>query len=164
MTQITLSKEQNESFEVVYERHVNMLFRVSLAYVKNRATAEDIVADAFLKLLKANINFKNKEHEKAWLLRTTINLCKNHLKHWWSKRADIDDYKSLESLESFKDDDVLKTVMELPERYKAVTYLYYYEGYTSAEIAEMLEKPRSTILNHLSEARKLLRGVLENEG
>jgi len=164
MTPITLSKEQNEPFEVIYERHVNMLFRVALAYVKSRATAEDIVADAFLKLLKANISFKNREHEKALLLRMTINLCKNHLKHWWSKRADIDDYQSLEGSEEFRDDEVLKAVMELPERYKAVIYLYYYEGYASKEIAEMLEKPRSTILNHLSEARKLLRGVLENEG
>jgi len=164
MTQITLSTEQSESFEAVYERHVNMLFRVALAYVKSRATAEDIVADAFLKLLKANVGFKSQEHEKAWLLRTTINLCKNHQKHWWNKRADIDDYQSLASSEEFRDDEVLKAVMELPERYKAAIYLYYYEGYDSKEIAEMLEKPRSTILNHLSEARKLLKGVLENEG
>jgi len=150
-------------FEATYERHVDMLFRVSFSYVKNRAEAEDIVADAFVKLLKSDICFESMEHEKAWLLRTTINLCKDRLKHWWNKRADIDDYQSLASAAQFEGDETLKAVMELPERYKAVIYLYYYEGYSSAEISEILEKPRSTILNHLSEARKLLRGVLEDE-
>jgi len=96
-------------------------------------------------------------------LRTTINLCKDRLKHWWRSRANIEDFQHLVDAQQLPEDEIISTVMKLPERYKAVVYLYYYEGYSSPEIAEILKKPQSTILNHLSEARKILRGVLEDE-
>ena len=166
MAELSLSRgrdEPLESFEMTYERHIDMLYRVCFAYMKNAPETEDVVADAFVKLLESGKSFQSAEHEKAWLLRTSINLCKDRLKHWWRKRESIDDYESLSSEDRLPDDDVLRAVMGLHERYKAAIYLYYYEGYSSAEIAEMLKKPQSTILNHLSEARKLLRGVLENE-
>jgi len=151
-----------KSFDDTYETYVGMLHRVCFSYMKNQAEAEDVVADVFVKLLERGIVFESTEHEKAWLLRTSINLCKDRLKHWFRKRADIDDYSYLENPES-SDGETLKAIMELPERYKAVIYLYYYEGYSSTEIAEILKKPRSTVLNHLSEARKALKGVLEDE-
>jgi RNA polymerase sigma-70 factor (ECF subfamily) len=131
--------------------------------MKNSTDAEDIVADVFLKLLESKKRFQSLEHEKAWLIRVAINMCKNHLKHWWRKRANIEDYQNLESKHEFPSDEVLNAVSNLSERYRAVIYLYYYEGYSSAEIARILRKPRSTILNHLSEARKLLKGVLKDE-
>ena len=166
MIEVLLSKgrdEPLESFDVIYERHVSMLYRVCFSYMKNAPEAEDVVADVFVKLLAHGLKFQNTEHEKAWLLRTAINLCKDRLKHWWRKRADIDDYCNLECEGGFMETETMKAVMELPNRYKDVIYLYYYEGYSSTEVAEILKKPPSTILNHLSEARKLLRGVLENE-
>jgi RNA polymerase sigma-70 factor (ECF subfamily) len=79
------------------------------------------------------------------------------------KQGNLDDYQNVEGGNQFPDDETLIAVANLPERYRAVIYLYYYEGYSSAEIAGILKKPRSTILNHLSEARKKLKGVLENE-
>jgi len=130
--------------------------------MKNAPEAKDAVADVFIKLLKKGITFENEEHEKAWLLRTTINHCKNILKHWWRKTSNIDDYQNLES-EPFRDNHVLETVLALPERYKDVIYLYYYEGYATAEIAEILQKPHSTVRSHMSEARSLLKEILENE-
>jgi len=154
---------QSEIYEDIYERRVSMLYRVCLSYVKNPSDAEDIVADVFVKLLKRGLEFKNSEHEKAWLLRTAINLCKDHLKHWWRGRESIDDHTELESEDQLYDDETLRVIMELPERYKAVIYLYYYEGYSSLEIAEILKKPRSTVLNHLHEARKLMKEVLSDE-
>ena len=150
-------------FEEIYERNVNTLYRVCFSYMKNAADTEDAVADVFVKLLKSGKTFQSIEHEKAWLLRTAINRCKDYLKHWWRKRADIDDYDIAAPGNLPEIDEILESVLELPERYKAVIYLYYYEGYSSAEIASILNKPQSTILNHLSEARKYLKGVLENE-
>ena len=151
------------SFHDAYQDNVDMLFRVCFSYMKNVAEAEDVVADVFVKLLSVNKKFDSTEHEKAWLLRASINLCKDRLKHWWQGRVDIDECDFLKSKDEISGDETLKAILQLPERYKGVIYLYYYEGYSSAEIAQMLKKPRSTILNHLSEARKVLKGVLEDE-
>jgi RNA polymerase sigma-70 factor (ECF subfamily) len=153
--------EVSQSIEEIYERHVSMIYRVSFSYVKNTADAEDISSEVFAKLIRAGVKFKSAEHEKAWLLRTAINLCKNNLKHWRRKNENIDDYINLHNKNH--EDETLQAVMELPERYKYAVYLYYYEGYSSEEIARMLKKPRSTVLNHLHEARKILKGVLGNE-
>jgi RNA polymerase sigma-70 factor (ECF subfamily) len=152
-----------QSLDAIFARHVDMLYRVCFSYMKNAADAEDVVEDVFVKLLKCGKTFRSVEQEKAWLLRTAINRCKDCLKHWWHGRADLSDYGHLEGDVSFCEDETLKRVLELPARYKAVIYLYYYEGYSSAEIAKILKKPRSTVLNHMSEARKYLKGVLENE-
>jgi len=159
-----LGKEQtSQCLEKIYERHADMLYRVCFSYMKNRADTEDVVADVFVKLLNNGKSFQSSEHEKAWLLRTAINHCKDRLKHWWNTCTSIDNYEFLEDGNQLGENETLKTVLELPERYKAVIYLYYYEGYSSSEIAGILKKPQSTILNHLHEARKYLKGVLENE-
>ena len=163
---MTLQNVQDlpQSIEAVYERHIGMIYRVSYSYMKNAPDAEDISSEVFAQLLKKGVKFKNPEHEKAWLLRTAINLCKNNLKHWRRKNENIDDYYDLASdNHEHHEDETLTAVMDLPERYKSAVYLYYYEGYSAQEIAELLKKPRSTVLNHLHEARKILKGVLENE-
>jgi len=152
----------NEHFELVYEQYFDMVYRVAFSYMKTKAEAEDIAAEVFTKLLSGKIEFESSEHNKAWLLRTTINKCKDALRHWWRRRKDIDDYRHLQSNE-VQENPVLEIVLELPKKYKDVTYLYYYEGYKTAEIAKILQKPHSTVRNHLSEARKLLKEILENE-
>jgi RNA polymerase sigma-70 factor (ECF subfamily) len=125
--------------------------------LKNQSDAEDATADAFAKLMGKKVAFQNAEHEKAWFIRTTINTCKDYLKRWWHGNANIDDYEFLQGKDPFQVDETLKSVMELPVRYKAVIYLYYYEGYTSGDISRILKKPHSTIRSHLREARNLLR-------
>ena len=150
----------SKSVEEIYRRHFDMVYRVSFSYLKNQSDTEDATADVFAKLMQKSIAFQSAEHEKAWLIRTTINVCKNYLNHWWRSRADIDEYENLQSDDSLKIDETLKTVMELPTRYKDVIYLYYYEGYTTEEVAAILKKPHSTIRNHLSEARNKLRAFL----
>ena len=158
------SKEAlSNSIEEIYRRHFIMVYRIAFSYMKTPFDTEDVTADVFVKLMQKNVKHKNAEHEKAWLIRATINTCKDRLSHWWRSRADIDGCENLPSGDPFHIDETLQTVMELPTRYKDVIYLYYYEGYTSKEIAEILRQPYSTIRNHLCEARKLLRGVLENE-
>ena len=151
----------------IYERHNKMVYRVCFAYMKNTADTEDMVQDAFYQMIKTNVRFENAEHEKAWLIRTATNLCKNNLKHWWRKRENIDDidnYESIQTDNDFETDDILEIIMNLPDKYKTVIYLYYYEGYNSVEISKILKKPQSTIRNHLHEARELLRNRIENLG
>jgi RNA polymerase sigma-70 factor (ECF subfamily) len=152
-----------QSIEDIYMRHFDMVYRVAFSYLKNAHDTEDAVADVFVKLMNKGAAFQSDEHEKAWLLRAAINICKDRLKHWWRRRIDIDDCENLQSDDPFHIDETLKAVMELPTRYKDAIYLYYYEGYTTEEVAGILKKPRSTIRNHLREARNILRGVLEDE-
>jgi RNA polymerase sigma-70 factor (ECF subfamily) len=126
--------------------------------MKNAADAEDLTSEVFIKLLKHSPAFKSKEHEKAWLIRTAINQCKDNLKHWWRKREDLTDYsETLKSETVFGADDVINAVLTLPKKYKAVVCLYYFEGYRSSEISKLLGKPHSTIRNYLREARAILK-------
>jgi RNA polymerase sigma-70 factor (ECF subfamily) len=150
------------SIEEIYECHANMIYQVSFSYMKNAWDTEDIVEDVFVNLLKSKITFQSIEHEKAWLLRTAVNLCKNSLKHWRRKNVNIDDYANLQSRNS-QTSETFRAVMELPDKYKEAIYLHYYEGYTSEEISKILKRNQSTVRNHLQEAKKLLKEVLENE-
>ncbi|NLV23058.1 MAG: sigma-70 family RNA polymerase sigma factor [Syntrophomonadaceae bacterium] len=152
-----------QNIEEIYRRQFDMVYRISFSYLKNPSDTEDVAADVFAKLMKKGVVFQNAEHEKAWLIRTTVNTCKDYLKHLWRSHVNIDDYENLPSDDPFHIDETLRAVMKLPTRYKDVIYLFYYEGYTSEEIAEILRKPHSTIRGHLREARNLLKGVLENE-
>ena len=153
----------SQNIEDMYERHYDMIYRVSFSYLKNSEDTKDLISEIFLKLLQKKINFKNAEHEKAWLLRTTINLCKDFLKSWRRRNENIDDYINLSGENPFTANETVKIIMDLPERYRDVIYLYYYEGYTSDEISKILSKPHPTVRYHLQEARKYLKGVLENE-
>ena len=147
----------DKEIEEIYERHRITVYRVCFAYMKNPADTEDAVQETFIKLINNVPKFESEEHEKAWLIRTASNICKNELKHWRRNNENIDDHLELQTENEIKTDDVFQAVMGLPDKYKTVIYLYYYEGYDSAEIAGILKKPKSTIRNYLHEARKLLK-------
>ncbi|MCL1788927.1 MAG: RNA polymerase sigma factor [Oscillospiraceae bacterium] len=153
------TKNFKDSIEKIYQRHVKTVYRVCFTYMKNAADTEDATADTFVKLLKSRPAFTNEEHEKAWLIRTAGNVCKDKLKHWWRNREDIDSYSQLPAPLKTEsgEPDVTEAVLNLPDKYKTVVYLYYYEGYTTVEISKTLKKPQSTIRNYLHEARNLLK-------
>jgi len=144
----------------IYERYKDMIYRICFAYMKNVMDTEDVIQDTFVSLIKSGAVFENAVHEKAWLIRTATNLCKNALRHWWRRREDLDDYETMQASSVFEIDDTLNAVMKLPDKYKTTVYLYYYEGYDSVEISQLLQKPQSTIRYYLSQARKTLREIL----
>lgn len=144
----------------IYERHVDMVYRICFSYLKNTVDTEDMVQNTFIKIMEKSIIFENAEHEKAWLIVTASNLCKNHLKHWWQKRRNVEDHLTENSAADQPAPWLLDTVMKLPEKYKIVLYLYYYEGYDSSEIAKLLDKPQSTVRNDLHRGRKRLKEEL----
>ena len=145
----------------IYERQVDVVYRVCLSYTQNKSDTEDCVSDTFMKLIKSNVHFNDEEHEKAWLIRTATNICKNHLKHWTKKSVNIDEHENYGSYDNTQQSDVLTAVRALPDKLRTPIYLYYYEGYNSVEIAKMLNKPESTIRKHLKQARELLKTQLE---
>ena len=151
----------DEEITGIFKRHGQVVYRICFAYMKNHADAEDALQQTFFKLIEKRPVLTSEEHEKAWLMRTAANICKNALRYWWRKRQDIDDMHDLAT--NIEDDTVLQEVLKLPEKYKIVVYLYYYEGYNNVEIADILKKPPSTIRNHLREARSILRERLGDD-
>ena len=93
----------------------------------------------------------------------TVNRCLDHLKRRDNRHESIDVQTLAQDADQASRDEALTAILDLPDRYKAVIYMYYYEGYDSGEIAEILRKPASTIRNHLREARQYLKGVLTDE-
>ncbi len=158
----TLSRTDKEIADV-YERHKNTLYRICYAYMNNPADTEDAVETAFYRLISTGPRFENEAHEKAWLIRTAVNICKNELKAWRRKTENLEDHYELCGSADVETDSVISAVLGLPEKYKTVVYLYYYEGYRTPEIAEILKKPKSTVRNYLHEARALLRERLGDD-
>lgn len=146
----------NDEIERIYHEYSNMIYRICFAYMKNVSEAEDMVSDTFVQLIRKAPSFKNAEHEKAWLIRVATNLCKNALKHWQKKCVHMDEMEDA-SGEEMKIDETMEAIRNLPDKYKTVVYLFYYEGYNSEEIATILKKPSSTVRNHLREARGILK-------
>lgn len=146
----------NDEIERIYHKYNNMIYRICFAYMKNVPEAEDMVSDTFVQLIKKAPYFENAEHEKAWLIRVATNLCKNALKHWQTKCVHMDGMEDMSGNEMHIDE-TMEAIRNLPDKYKTVVYLFYYEGYKSEEIAKILKKPSSTIRNHLREARSILR-------
>jgi RNA polymerase sigma-70 factor (ECF subfamily) len=149
------------NIQIIYSKYFKTIYHICYAYMKNSADAEDMVANTFLQLMQCSKPFENDEHIKAWLIRTAGNICKNELKSHKRKNLNIDDYEYLETENIAENNDVLDSVLNLPEKYKTVIYLFYYEGYQTAEIAEILKKREGTIRSLLSRGREMLRSVLK---
>lgn len=153
----------NEELTRIYNRHVNTVFRVCFMYMKNQADTEDMVQNTFLRLMRDKTVFESEEHEKAWLIRTATNLCKDYFKHWWSKTVGIDRVADTAVTQTFEIDENLGKVLALPPKYKTPIYLYYYEGYSTVEIARILKKNQSTVRSWLYKGRNLLKMEMEGD-
>lgn len=115
-------RQENDIIKI-YTKHVDMVYRICFMYMKNKADAEDATQNTFIKLIQKKPVFENEEHEKAWLIVTATNLCKNHFKHWWRKNIDISLLE--EQGEETLEDETLKVLLKLPKKWKRILYLYY---------------------------------------
>ncbi|HHU48249.1 MAG: RNA polymerase sigma factor [Caldicoprobacterales bacterium] len=154
----------DEELIQIYDRHVKTVYRVCFLYMKNKADTEDMVQNTFLQLMRYKTAFQSTEHEKAWLIRTAINQCKDHFRSRWSGTLGLDQAPEASVHQDFEIDETLSKVLALPPKYKTAIYLYYYEGYSTPEIAEMMRKPQSTVRSWLHSGRKLLKLEIEREG
>lgn len=150
-----------KDFVSIYNNYVDMIYRLCFSFLKNKEDTEDAVQSAFIKYLKSGKKFENERHEKAWFIVTSSNICKDMLRQPWRHNISIDEYDFIQDTKNPADENVYTVIMDLPNKYKTVVYLYYYEGYKTQEIAEMLHKPSSTIRNHLTEARRYLKNILQ---
>ena len=144
----------------IYDRQVDTVYRICFSFMKNTADTEDMVQETFLRLLGSGVGFVSEEHEKAWLIVTASNLCKDTLKKWWRRTEDIDDPALGLQQPPVEIDEVLDAIMKLPADQKCVVYMYYYEGYSTADIAAYLRCPHATVRSRLSRARRTLKTKL----
>lgn len=149
----------------LYETHVDMVYRLCFTMLKNRFDTEDAVQNTFIKLMRHTRPFDSVEHEKAWLIVTASNTCKDALRRASRREESLDLQTELPAPAEADPacGAVLDAVLALPLKYRVPVYLYYYEGYSGAEIAAMLHKPASTIRNTLREARQNLKKQLGGE-
>lgn len=143
-----------------YEAYAEMIYRLGFTYMKNASDAEDVVQETFLRLVRQTAHFANEEHVKAWLIVTASNYCKSMLRHWWNRREEMRELEK-KSEDSPDQDAILDAVLELPDKYKTAIFLYYYEGYSSEEIARILHKPAGTIRSYLFKGRLLLKEIIQ---
>ena len=143
-------------FEAIYYRHKDTVYRIAFTYMKNRQESEDVLQDVFLKLYTSAPAFDGDEHERRWLIRVTVNQCKNRLQlYWHTKRCSLEQMGDI--ADSPDDREVIAAVLELPEKPRIAVYLYYVEGYKCREIAEILQIKESTVKMRLKRGRELLR-------
>lgn len=132
--------------------------------MRSSAEAEDCTEDVFVKVLTGEVQFNDEIHERKWLTVTAMNLCRDRLKIWKHKAVTpLDDEPEPAAPEPEDHSGVLEAVQSLPVKYKDVIWLYYYEGYQTEEIAQILGSPPSTIRNRMRDARRLLKDKLGGE-
>ena len=158
---VTLDRGEAERLVHAYS---DLILRLSYTYLKSTDDAQDICQTVFLKLLQKPQAFSAPEHEKAWIIRTTINACKDHLKSHWRKTTVPIEAAQHVPAPAAEPGSILASVNLLPPKYRAVIYLHYYEGYTAPEIAQLLGRLPSTVNTQLRRGREQLKTLLEKEG
>ncbi len=140
------------------ELHADTVWRICMVHLKNYSDTEDIFQTVFLKYALSSALFENEEHEKAWIIRVTINACKDLLKSFFRSRTVPIDELAFRETELVPDNiDVLEAVRSLPAKYRDVVYLHYYEEYTAPEISRILKKNVNTVYTLLTRSKQLLR-------
>ena len=142
-------------------KYSDMLYRICIVILCNEQDVQDAIQDTFCRYLEKAPDFHDEEHEKAWLLRTTLNragdLCR--------RRRDDACLDAAESVAAEAPDygPLLSAVRSLPQAYSAVIHLYYYEGYSIKEIARLLALPVPTVGTRLARGRERLREMLKED-
>ena len=162
-------KENTECFyEEVIQRNSEAVYRLAYSLVRTRSDADDIYQEVFLRYVRKKPVFDSAEHEKAWFLRVTVNCCKNYWKSPWVQRRSGLEEDALEkeaSCEAVDEDRILiETVKQLPEKYRVVIHLFYYEELSVEEIGKITGAKPSTVRTRLTRARRILKDLLEEKG
>ncbi len=150
--------------ERLVNTYADLILRLSYTYLKETQDAQDICQTVFLKFLEKPRAFQSPEHEKAWVIRCTVNACKDVLKsHWRKTTVTLEAALHVPAPEP-EEGSLLAALELLPPKYRVVIYLYYFEGYAAKEIADILGLRPATVNTQLSPGRAQLKNILEKEG
>ena len=146
------------------EQYADTVRRICLVHLKNQADTEDIFQNVFLKYALRSAPFEGPEHEKAWIIRVTVNACKDLLRSFFhSRTVPLEEVIQQAAPATTEQREVLLAVLALPEKYRNVIYLHYYEGYSAPEIGALLGKKPNTVYTLLTRGRQMLKTALGGE-
>ncbi len=147
------------TYDEIADKYIDTIYRLALARTKSPQYAEDITQDVFVKLLSLKKDFETEEHLKAWLLRVTINLTKDlFASAWYRKTGELSEDVSYEDEEK---SDLYYAMMKLPQKYRTVIHLHYYEGYSVEETAKIVGVSAGTVKSQLHRGRGMLKEIME---
>ena len=150
--------------EVVIHQSGDMVERLCFLHLGQDSDRQDVFQNVFLKYALSTTAFQSPEHRKAWLIRVTVNACRDRLRSFFRRfSVGLEEGESLPAPSELAHQELLEAVRALPGRYRDVIYLHYYEGYSAVEIAQMLGKRPNTIYTRLARARDQLRETLGGE-
>ena len=152
----------DEFFVKAYEANKNSVYAVIYNFTRNTADASDLTQETFIKLYACEKEFESDEHIKAWLLRVAVNLAKNYIRDSkWFSYEEIDD--NLPDDRKEEDSGLMSAVLALPEKYRIPIHLFYYEGWSVKQIADVLGLKEPTVKTRLDRGRNKLKNILEKE-
>lgn len=152
------------SVDETFQKYGDRIFSAAFSVCQNRADADDAVQDTLLRYHSLDKEYENEEHLKAWLIRVAINRAKDIGSSFWRKnKVAWEEYMDELVFEEPGDNRLFEAVMRLPEKYRTVIHLFYYEDYSVDEIARILRRPAGTIKSQLNRGRKLLKITLQEE-
>ena len=150
----------DQQFVPLAQRYMDTIFRIAYSYLRSQADADDVTQDVLIQLYKTETAFESDDHLKHWLIRVTVNRCKNIFRSPWRKAENIADYENSLTFEAPEHRELFDAVMALDKRYRLPVLLYYYEGYSQKEIAGLLSLPEETVRTRLFRARGKLKATL----
>ena len=142
------------------EKYIDTVYRVAFSFLKNPHDADDMTQEAFMKLFLSNVSYVSDEHVKNWLIKVTVNGCRNAFRIRWRQHEDIDDYANTLGFETKEQSDLFYAINALDKKYAVIIHLHYFEGYTCKEIGELLSISENTASTRLRRARCKLKEIL----
>ena len=156
-------KEKINPEKALYQ-HANRVYRLALLQMKNKSDAEDVFQEVFLRLVQHQDKISDEEHLKAWLIRVTLNCCKKQFDSAWRRKTvSMEEQKEAGYEEEYEENVIYKEVQNLPEKYRTVIHLFYFEEYSVKEIGEITGQKESAVKTQLSRARGILKEKLKGE-
>lgn len=152
-----------EEFVVFTEKYMDTIYRVAYSWTRNSHDANDVTQDVLIQLYKTTRKFESDSHMKNWLIRVTVNQCKMLFRSPWSKMEDIGEYADTLGFEEESHLDLFQAVMNLDKKYRVPILLFYYEDYSTTEIASILGIPEKTVSTRLFRAKAKLKNYLKEE-
>lgn len=152
------------SVDEAFQKYGDRAFSAAFSVCRNRMDADDAVQDTFIKYDSLGMDYESEEHIRAWLLRVVVNRAKDITSSFWRRnKVAWEEYMDELPFEEPEDSRLFEAVMRLPEKYRVVIHLFYYEEYAVGEIAEILRLREGTVKSRLNRGRKLLKNMLKEE-
>ena len=160
----SLKKEDRSAFRELFDAYYDALILFANHLLNNAEAAEDVVQDTFIQYHTYKKEFDTEEHIRAWLIRVAINKAKNITRSFWHRnKCNLEEYMETLTFETPESETLFDTVMKLPEKYRIVLHLFYYEDYTTQEISDILHLSVNNVKTRLSRRRALLKETLKEE-